>query len=41
MDDKVILGSRPMEAGGLIGILVLFGLMTLAITNDLSRTLGF
>lgn len=35
------LGERAMEAGGLIGILVLFGLMTLAITNDLSRTLGF
>ena len=35
------LGERAMEAGGLIGILVLFGLMTLAITNDLTRTLGF
>ena len=35
------LGERAMEAGGIIGILVLFGLMTLAITNDLSRTLGF
>lgn len=35
------LGERAMEAGGLIGILILFGLMTLAITNDLSRTLGF
>jgi len=35
------LGERAMEAGGLIGILLLFGLMTLAITNDLSRTLGF
>ena len=34
------LGERAMEAGGLIGILILFGLMTLAITNDLSRTLG-
>ena len=35
------LGERAMEAGGLIGMLILFGLMTLAITNDLSRTLGF
>ena len=34
------LGERAMEAGGIIGILVLFGLMTLAITNDLTRTLG-
>lgn len=34
------LGERAMEAGGIIGILVLFGLMTLAITNDLTRELG-
>jgi regulator of sigma E protease len=34
------LGERAMEAGGIIGILVLFGLMTLAFTNDITRTFG-
>jgi regulator of sigma E protease len=34
------LGERAMEAGSIIGMLVLFGLMTLAFTNDISRSFG-
>jgi regulator of sigma E protease len=34
------LGERAMEFGAAIGVLVLFGLMTLAITNDLTRVFG-